>query len=98
MVNRWSLKPKFVIPSEVLHHCDLQFTELFPFFFSDDNFKREAHLGEAEDINEHKGKLTHEQIIWRPRVIIYNFLHNEIQIKSVSPIVLLCGSFRCSPE
>ena len=49
---------KFVIPSEVLHHCDSEFTGLFP-FFSDDNFKREPHLGEAEDINEHEGKLTH---------------------------------------
>ena len=58
MVNRWSLKPKFVIPSEVLHHCDSEFTELFP-FFSDDNFKREADLGEAEDIKEYEGKLTH---------------------------------------
>ena len=63
MVNRRPLKPKFVIPSEVLHHCDSEFTELFPFFFSDDNFKHEAHLGEAEYRNEHEGKLTHEQII-----------------------------------
>ena len=67
---------KFVIPSEVLHNCDSEFTGLFP-FFSDDNYKPTADLGEAEYRNEQEGKLTHEQIIWRPRVIMYNFLHNE---------------------
>ena len=49
---------KFVIPSEVVHHCDSEFTKLFP-SFSDDNYKPTADLGEAEDINEHEGKLTH---------------------------------------
>ena len=47
---------KFVIPSEVLHHCDSEFTGLFP-FFSDTNYKPKAR--EEEDINQHEGKLTH---------------------------------------
>ena len=50
---------KFVIPSEVLHHCDSEFTGLFP-FFSDTNYKPKADLGEAEYIfNDHEGKLTY---------------------------------------
>ena len=50
---------KFVIPSEVLHHCDSEFSGLFP-FFSDTNYKPKADLGEAEYIfNDHEGKLTY---------------------------------------
>ena len=50
---------KFVIPSEVLHHCDSEFSGLF-LFFSDTNYKPKADLGEAEYIfNDHEGKLTY---------------------------------------